>query len=148
MKIPFGLDKVAVSAAKIAGGLVVGYLMLPIINKVMPASITVKYGKFYGAINVVVGAVAAATMKNKEVKDAALIVAGVGIYDLIANNLPFLGLAPVQRSSTLLKIAGEEPGVIGASYQEVGADYAPALGASYQEVGDDIYYGGDEIEIG
>ena len=147
MKLPFGIDKVAVSAAKIAGGLVIGYLMIPVISKVMPATITEKYGKFYGAFNVLIGAVAAATMKNKAIKDAALIVAGVGIYDLIASNLPMLGLAPVLRSNTMLHINGE-PGVIGSSYQEVGADYAPAMGSSYQEVGDDICYGGDEIEIG
>jgi hypothetical protein len=96
------------------------------------------------------GAVVAGTIKNKDVKDVALIVAGTGVYDLIASNLKFLGLPTLPNATPLLgQKMGDDPSVIGSSYQEVAADYAPALGSSYQEVGaDDISYGDDEIEIG
>jgi hypothetical protein len=82
------------------------------------------------------------------IKDAALVVAGTGVYDLIASNVTMLSLPTLPRSIPALGL-GEEPGVVGmgASYQQVGADFAPALGASYQGA-DDISYGEDALEIG
>jgi len=149
--LPFNIQNVAMGGVKIAGGIVAGGLLMPVVTMVMPKDLTAKYGKFYGVIHIVLGAVLASFLKNKMLKDAALVVAGTGVYDLIASNVGMLGLPQLPRSSALFPSPkmGEEPGVIGSSYQEqVGIDYAPALSASYQEVGDDIAYGGDEIEIG
>jgi hypothetical protein len=148
--IPFAIDKVAIGGLKVAGGLIAGSLGMSVLGKFMPATVTAQYGKFYGAIHIVAGAVAAATLKNKMIKDVALIVAASGVYDLIASNVSFLGLPPLPRSNPLLGKTGDEPGVVGvgASYQQIGTDYEPALGASYQQVGvDDISYGGDSIEL-
>lgn len=155
--LPLGIDKVAIGGLKMAGGIAIGMFGMPLIVKLVPASM-LKHRKFFGAIHVVIGAVAAATLKNKHIKDAALVMAGTGVYDLIASNITMLGLPTLPNSSLLLGdvsekieaagLKGDEPGVIGSSYQEVSADYEPALGSSYQEIGDDIEYGGDEIEIG
>jgi hypothetical protein len=140
-KLPFQLDRVAIGGLKLAGGIALGFYGMPLIEKVMPKDITTKYRKYFGLIHVVVGAVAAATIRKQLVRDLALTVAGVGVYDLIASNLPMLGLPPIQ--ATLPSFQGDEPGVIGME-----ADFAPALGSSYQAMGasygvDDIAYGGD-----
>lgn len=146
--LPFGINHVFMGGAKIAGGIALGFLGMPVLCKFMPAGITAKYSRFYGILHVVIGAVAASMIRNKMAKEMALIVAGTGVYDLLASNVTMLGLPALPRSGGML---GDEPGVVGmgASYQQIGRDYAPALGSSYETVGsDDISYGGDEIEIG
>lgn len=165
--LPFGIDKVAMGGLKVAGGLVAGAMLMPIYVKFLPKDVTASYGKYYGALNVILGAIGAAMIRKPLVKDIALTVAATGVYDLIASNVTMLGLPPLPRVTPLLmskeeKTAwdaahaavhgyGAEPGVIGmgSSYQQVGADFAPALGSNYEYAGaDDISYGGDEIEIG
>jgi hypothetical protein len=137
---------VAIGGLKMAGGIALGFMGMPVICKFMPADLTAKYRQYYGIIHVVLGAVAASTIKQQIVKDMALTVAGVGIYDLIASNLKMLGLPALPSTSELLgPVAGDEPGVIGA-------DFAPALGSSYSVMGssygtDDIAYGGDEDSL-
>ena len=158
MKIPFGMDKMAIAGAKVAGGIVIGMLGMPVavrIANMLPGDLYTNYRRFFGLFHVIVGSVLSATMKNRHIKEMALVVAGVGVYDLIASNVAFLGLTPIPDISKLIPegvshtpAAGDEPGVIGmgASYQQIGADYAPAFSASYE--GDDISYGDDSIEIG
>jgi len=148
--IPFAIDKVAIGGLKIAGGIAGGFLLKPIIAGFLPKNKTTGEPMFinlFGLIYVVGGAVLAGTIKMQAVKEVALVIAGVGVYDLIASNLKMLGL-PVLPYIKAMPAAGNEPGVIGSSYQQVAADYAPALGSSYQQVGeDDISYGGDAVEI-
>jgi hypothetical protein len=150
-----GMDKTIVAAAKVAGGIAAGFVGLMITSKISkfvikegdPKAATVE--KFVGIGNILMGAVGAAMIKNKAVKDAALIVAAVGIYDLISKNIPIglpIIIADPKGLFAMLK-GDDEPGVIGSSYQETGADYAPAFGSSYQEAGDDISYGGDTFEL-
>lgn len=147
--LPFAIDKVAMGGLKIAGGIAGGFLLKPIIAGFLPkdASGNPRFINLFGLIYIVGGAIAAGTIKMQALKDVALVIAGVGVYDLIASNLKMLGLPtlPYYRAAVT---AGNEPGVIGASYQPAGADYAPALGASYQQAGaDDIAYGEDLLEI-
>jgi len=149
--LPFAIDKVAMGGLKIAGGIAGGFLLKPIIAGFLPKNKATGQPMFinlFGLIYVVGGAIAAGTIKIQAVKDVALVIAGVGVYDLIASNLKMLGL-PTLPYRKALPAAGDEPGVIGSSYQEqAGADYAPALGASYQQAGaDDIAYGEDLLEI-
>jgi hypothetical protein len=156
---------VAIGGLKLAGGIVIGTLGMPVIVKFMPADLSRKYRKFYGLIYVVLGALAAGMIKKPLIKDIALTVAGVGVYDLIASNLTMLGLPALPNHNTTLlgasseaaaaaagleiataKIAGEA-GVIGMD-----ADFAPALGSSYQAMGssygsDDIAYGDDDFDL-
>lgn len=160
--LPFGIDRVAIGGLKVAGGIIAGSMLMPVIVKFAPVDMTVKYRKFYGAAHIVLGAALAAFLKNKMLKDMALIVAATGIYDLIASNVTMLGLPSLPNGSPLLGglsqaqvaagIHGDDPGVIGmgASYQQVGADYAPALGASYGDDvqgADDVSYGDDGVTI-
>ena len=155
--LPFNIGSVAMGGLKVAAGIGGGFLLKPIIAGFLPKDkITGKpmFINFFGLIYVVGGAVLAATIRQKDVKDVALVLAGVGVYDLIASNLKMLGLpmlpyvkAPAGAAAGAAA-AGDEPGVIGSSYQQAGADYVPALGSSYQEAGaDDISYGGDSVEI-
>ena len=148
--IPFAIDKVAIGGLKIAGGIAGGFLLKPIIAGFLPKNKTTGEPMFinlFGLIYVVGGAVLAGTIRMQAVKEVALVIAGVGVYDLIASNLKMLGL-PTLPYIKAMPAAGNEPGVIGSSYQQVAADYAPALGSSYQQVGDDdISYGGDAVEI-
>jgi hypothetical protein len=139
--LPFAIDKMAIGGAKVACGLVAGFMLMPLVCKFAPLTMTAKYRRFYGVLNVVVGAVAAATIKNQHVKDAALIVAGTGIYDLIASNIGALGLPPLPSTKVLLGGYDMTPAV-GASYQEVGSSYQ--VGNDPGVVGDSIVYGGDE----
>jgi len=142
--------------AKIAGGIAIGFLGMPVICRYLAPMIdkTYKYRNFYGLVHVVAGALAATFVKKQVVRDMALTVAGVGIYDLIARNLPMLQLPslpsynPMIGGSAELQALKGEDGVVGME-----ADYAPALGSSYQQMGasygeDDISYGGDDgIEL-
>lgn len=152
MKLPFNLVPVIMGGLKVAGGIAGGFMLKPIITGFLPKDKTTgkpMFINFFGLIYVVGGAVLAATVRQKDVKDVALVLAGVGVYDLIASNLKMLGL-PVLPYAKAAVTAGDEPGVVGSSYQEaVAADFAPALGSSYQEAAgaDDISYGGDEIEL-
>lgn len=146
-KLPFQLDQVFMGGIKIAAGVGIGMLGMPVIVKYVAPMIDkeMKYRKFYGIIHVVVGAVAASMIKKALVREIALTVAGVGVYDLIASNLP-IGLPPLADESTMFK-GDDEPGVIGMD-----ADYAPALGSSYQAMGasygaDDIAYGDDNDSL-
>lgn len=145
-KLPFNLQNVAFGGLKIAGGIAIGMLGMPLIVKHIAPMVdkTGQYRKFYGLVHVVLGAVAAATIRKQIVKEIALTVAGVGVYDLISQNLPMLGLP------TISALSGDfiEPGVVGME-----ADMEPALmGASYQALGasygrDDIAYGNDNDSL-
>jgi hypothetical protein len=154
--LPLNIDKVFIGGLKMAGGIAGGMLAMQMVGKFAPASIQ-KYQKFYGAIHILLGAAIAAFVKQKDVKDVGLVFAGLGVYDLIASNLPMLNLPPLPRNKGSAQIAqqaagepgiiGEDEGVpqIGSSYgSSYGSDYAPsAMGSSYNEMGDDISYGGD-----
>jgi hypothetical protein len=148
--LPLNLGHVVGGGLKIAGGVVVGMVLMPVLVKFMPkeASGEPKFRKFYGVIHVLVGAAGATFIKQKDAKEICLVVAGTGLYDLIASNLTFLGLPTLADTTPLLGhsgTAGEDAPAIGS-----GADYAPAqVGASYGASygADDIAYGDDGIEI-
>jgi len=130
-KLPFNLANVAVGSLKIAGGIAVGYMGIPVICKFLSPIIdkTMQYRRYYGLLHVVAGAAVASLIRQRIVKEIALTVAGVGVYDLISQNIPQLGLPRLPETS-----------------MHLGYDYAPALGASYMgssELSDDIAYGGD-----
>lgn len=136
------------SGLKLAGGIAIGAFGFPAIEMVMPkntAGVPMLDRKYWGALHVVIGAIAASVIKKEVVRTMALTVAGVGVYDLIASNIPQLGLSPIR--AILPFKAGDEPGIVGME-----ADYAPALGASYQTAlgasygADDIAYGSDDAD--
>jgi len=151
IRLPFNLMGVAMGGLKLAGGIALGFYGFPVIGMVMPkntAGAPMLDRKYWGALHVVIGAVAASMIKKEIVRTMALTMAGVGVYDLLASNIPQLGLPQVNATLPGFNAAGDEqPGVIGME-----ADFAPALGSSYQAMGasygrDDIAYGDDNDSL-
>lgn len=149
-KLPFHMDTVLMGGVKIAGGIALGVFAMPQVAKL--AAIVDKQGKFlkfYGIVHVVLGAVAASMVKKPIVRDMALTFAGVGVYDLLAHNLPMLRLPLLDGGVSQAVAGGYEPALLGEEQPGVvGADDEPALmGASYMGASymgkDDIAYGGD-----
>jgi len=143
-RLPFNLQNVAFGGLKIAGGIAIGMLGMPLIVKHIAPMVdkTGQYRKFYGLVHVVLGAVAASMIKKQIVREVALTVAGVGVYDLITQNLPMLGLPKIGLAGDM-----DQPGVIGVDMEPalMGASYQSALGASYGT--DDIAYGSDNDSL-
>jgi len=145
-RLPFNLQNVAFGGLKIAGGIAIGMLGMPLIVKHIAPMVdkTGQYRKYYGLVHIVLGAVAASVIKKQIVKEMALTVAGVGVYDLISQNIPQLNLPKIGTS-----LSGDEPGVIGMEADMepamMGSSYQTALGASYGR--DDIAYGGDNDSL-
>lgn len=88
-------QKWLMTAAKIGGGIGVGAIAMPIISNYVPG--VSKYDKYLGIAHVVLGAFGVSFLKNKDLKDMSMIIAGTGVYDLIASNVPQLGLKPLPR---------------------------------------------------
>lgn len=128
-----------VNMATIGIGVVAGYLTLPLMCKILPASVLAErqsmtgFGKQIGILNVALGALLFTFMRNKRVKEIGLIIAGMGVYDLIAVNVAELHLPPLPISNPL--IDSMIPGAVGAPVTPksgyMGASYrgpAPAIG--------------------
>jgi hypothetical protein len=142
------------TALPVAGGLALGMFAMPMIDKYAPASLK-KYSKFYGIAHVLLGTVAIAFVKKDVVKTIGGTLVALGLYDLLASNVPMLKLPHLPRGTSADGIYGADE-IVGASFDQsaIGTDFTPAtVGSSYgssygEEVGDDIDYGGDSIEIG
>lgn len=83
------------TAAKIGGGISVGAIAMPIVYNYVPG--VKNYDKWLGLGHVVLGALGVSFLKNKDLKDMSMVIAGTGVYDLIASNVPQLGLKPLPR---------------------------------------------------
>jgi hypothetical protein len=133
------------TAATIGIGVVAGYFTLPIVCKILPASWVKEIqtptgaGKARGLINVAIGILVMSMIRNKRAKEIGIVIAGMGVYDLIALNIPALGLPALQGSNAALDkaipsvhgsyTAGRMYGALGPSV--VGAGYTRnALGPS------------------
>jgi hypothetical protein len=91
------------TGVKIAAGMVAGYLTLPLVYTVLPANMkTAANRKYLGLVNVGVGAILFALMKKKMIKDVGLVIAATGVYDLISQNIPQLGLPVIPTSNILI----------------------------------------------
>jgi hypothetical protein len=139
------------TALPITGGVALSMLAMPQLMKYLPASIT-KHEKFFGGIHVILGAAAMIFVKKDIVKTLGGTMVAMGLYDLIASNVPQLKLPPIPRGGAAVAVGYDE--IVGASFDSVGTDFTPAgVGSSYgssygDSVGDDIDYGGDSLEIG
>jgi hypothetical protein len=142
LRLPMGLDRSLMAGLPVAGGIAISMFAMPQIVKYLPASVQAQ-GKFFGLVHVALGVAAMSLVKKDVVKTLGGTILAMGLYDLIACNIPQLQLPALPG-----RTAANGAGFLGASYTQypaVGTDYTPALGASY---GDDIDYGGDSIEIG
>jgi len=137
-----------VNVATIGIGVVAGFLTLPLVARILPQSILDErakmegFGKQIGLVNVAIGALLFGFMKNRRVKEAGLIIAGMGVYDLIAVNITQLGLPPLPVSSTAIdKLLGpvEVKPKVGASYPALVSPASRVAGAygpsSYDGIG-------------
>lgn len=82
-----------------AAGTVLGFMVLPVIYNVVPAQI--RNRKFIGLGNVALGALMFGYMRNRMAKNAGIMIAATGVYDIIAKNLTMLDLPVVGTSSWL-----------------------------------------------
>lgn len=146
-KLPFGIDRTVMTALPVAGGFALGMFAMPQIAKIVPASMQ-KYSKFFGVAHIALGVTAMVMVKKDVVKTLGGTLVAMGLYDLLASNVPQLNLPALPRGGA----AQGADEIVGSSFEAVGTDFTPAgvlgssYGASYE--GDDIDYGGDSIEIG
>lgn len=130
-------------AAVIGGGIVGGFMLLPLINSVIPKDKATNESMiprpWLGLVNVAAGLLLSGFVKNKMAKELGIIVVGTGVYDLISQNLTDLGLPAIPMTSPLLKAsASYYPGaaLLGYNPQQVAASYEAqdvSLAASYRQ---------------
>jgi hypothetical protein len=138
------------SVASIGLGIAAGYYTMPLVYRLIPSANREGFRPFMGALNVLSGslliALAPRRRGGKMVKEMGAVIAGTGVYDLIAENIPQLGLAPIPKTNPV--ISGLLPGMA-ASYtvgarpvsrqaSSIGASYAygpVAYGSSYEAPG-------------
>ena len=143
-----GIDRTVKTALPVVGGVVISMLAMPQIAKYLPASVQ-KYSKFYGIVHVALGIAAMTFVKKDIVKQIGGTMVAMGLYDLIASNIPQLNLAPLPRGAAAVGSSYGADEIVGSSFESIGTDFTPGYGSSYGEgIGDDIDYGGDSIEIG
>jgi hypothetical protein len=116
----------------VAGGIAVGTIATPFASKIMTKVFNAE--KFTGVVHIVMGTVLFSLMKRKEVRNAGVIIAGMGIYDLIANFSG--GKIPVLTRAVPL-VDSVASGMFGSNYRVASAPVSslaalgPGVGASY-----------------
>jgi len=122
------------TAATIGVGLVAGWMTLPLVSRIMPATWQTQiasatgWGKARGLINVAIGVLIFSMLKNKRAKEVGIVIAGTGVYDLIAVNVTALGLPQLPVSNTA--IDKMMPAASG-SYGTPGTHASQAMAGSY-----------------
>lgn len=86
------------TSAKIGGGIALGAVAMPLVYNIIPAANRTSLNPWLGAINIIIGALGVSFIRNKNVKDMMIVVAGTGVYDLLASNVPSLGLPALPRA--------------------------------------------------
>ena len=84
----------------VAGGLTVGFLAIPIAVRVAPS--LYQHRKFLGGANILLGLALAGFAKKSAIKTVGMTMASVGLYDLISQNIPALGLPMLADGSALI----------------------------------------------
>jgi hypothetical protein len=119
-------------------GVAAGMLTPTLLSMIVP----VQYRKFYGIGSIVLAGVLYGMMKNPNVKQAALVMGGFGVYDLLTQNIAGTGL-PVLTSNISpfgLKLPHQAMSYSPARPNTVmGLSYSPAgsnrMAASYSKAG-------------
>jgi len=127
--------------AKLGLGVAGGFMATPIVSKVLSMAKLDKYDKYAGVGTIVLGALLTGMAKKKDLKDLGLLIAGFGVYDLLASNsagmLPALprvtgltsnipGMAPLSSSYgvaaySVSRSAASLP--MSSSYQQISSSY-------------------------
>lgn len=135
----------------LGGGIAVGFLAMPVVSKLASMLKLDAHRKYFGLGHVVIGGALAMMMKRRALKELGLVIAGVGVYDLIASNVPMLGLPPISVSDWTAKLMPAASGsldrtiayhptlpTVGASYQPMSASYE-ALGSDVEQIVADVF---------
>jgi hypothetical protein len=146
LRLPMGIDRKLMAGLPIAGGIAISMFAMPQLVKYIPATMQ-KYSKFFGVAHIALGIAAMTLVKKDVAKTIGGTMVAMGIYDLIASNVPQLNLPQLPRGVAAVGSSYGTDEIVGTSFNEIGTDFTP-VGSSYGEVGDDIDYGGDSIEIG
>jgi len=151
IKKAFGMQNL-MYLSSIGGGVVAGFLGIPMLDRFMPQAIRDQSKWAYGVIYILAGTMLASMLKGRALKTASITLAGMGIYDLIQQNL-VQDLPMISRSSLIIDKMIPESGAGGgaggaaaseaaaANYLPYGTGYAQ-LAANYQAVGTDDPYQG------
>lgn len=78
--------------ATIGGGIMAGFLAMPFVYRMVPDAQKRTVRPFLGLFHVLAGSLLFGFVKNKAVKEIGVILAGTGVYDLVAYNVDTLGL--------------------------------------------------------
>jgi len=128
------------SSLKLGIGVTCGFVSMPIIDKIAQMTGLRQYSRYYGLGQIVLGSLMTAFIRNKAAKDIGIMIAGFGVYDLIATNLApsYLQQLPrVQGITSMIPGLGTSYGVARAPVSRVAgavpmaASYQPALASSY-----------------
>jgi hypothetical protein len=71
----------------IGGGVALGFLGIPLIDRFMPQVVKDQRKWAYGVLYVLLGGFLASAVRNKNLKTLSITIAGMGIYDLISQNI-------------------------------------------------------------
>lgn len=136
----------------IGGGVMAGFLGIPLIDRFMPQAIRDQRKWAYGALYILAGSMLASMVKKPALKTASLTLAGMGVYDIIQQNLlpdmPLIStsnllverMLPAGTTSVEAASANYMP-MLAANYAPQGGTYT-ALAANYEPMGNDDPYTG------
>lgn len=138
------------SAGTIGVSLVAGTMSMALVSMAIPTQQRASMDKYLGIVHVLLGTLMYTMLRNKNLKTAGLVFGGLGVYDLIASNVPQIGLTPLPRSNVQISkllpapAASTSAGFVGASYSR---GKAPVMvGASYERNQRTIGLSGDAYE--
>lgn len=121
-------------------GMGIGFIGMPIVYRVLPASVTsgVNFPRWRGLIHVGLGSLIFIFGKGKTSRTVGLVVGGTGLYDVLAQNVPDLGLPGLPSANPLIDKAGASESTgryYGLSYdagrKPMGMSYEAPMGLSY-----------------
>lgn len=108
-------------------GIIGGAIAMPFVYRIVPKGLKDKR-EFLGGIHVILGVALMSMLKSKNAKTFSASLAATGIYDLIAMNIPQIGLPGLPTSIPLVEdLLPEKPDVPG---EPVSASY-PSLPSGY-----------------
>jgi len=133
--------KTLMTGLKIGGGITGGFIAMPLVYSILPVAFRQTNRRWLGLGHVGLGALMVGMLRNRDAKDVGMVVAGTGIYDLIANNVPQLGLPPLPTAMPEMFGGGQalldEPESTSASYPVLSAPVSDVarrgIGASYEQ---------------
>lgn len=129
-------------------GVASGFVATPVASRIMAALNLSQYDNLVGLVHVIMGSLMVGMVRNKDVKDVGMMIAGFGAYDLVASNLKKADgttwLPVLPRYTALTSALLPAPAPVSASYgvamrpvspvarAGVAASYRPALASSYE----------------